>query len=184
MTFPAFTGSGSPEGVQVGAVGQYYENTDDGSLYAKVDDDGMDTGWLGPLIVAQLNEFAVADNQTTIDCDDVQVDLDWIVAAPPNWADNAGNIIAPGLYRFDLLVAALVSPTVPGVWVKFSGMYGAGFFALDGLEYATNATCSFTVGLGPTNVPLAVTGAIQAQTDATGQLDAAIRVARLAYNVP
>jgi len=43
--FPNFTGAGSPEGVQVGAVGQSFLDNGNGALYLKVNGAG-DTGWV------------------------------------------------------------------------------------------------------------------------------------------
>lgn len=45
-SFPDFTGSESPEGVQTANLGQFYEDTDNGGLYAKVQGSGDDVGWV------------------------------------------------------------------------------------------------------------------------------------------
>lgn len=45
-TFPDFTGSGSPEGVQTANVGQSYQDADTGALYFKFSGDATNTGWV------------------------------------------------------------------------------------------------------------------------------------------
>ena len=47
-SFPDFTGSGSPEGVQVANAGQWYEDkaADSNGLYVLEGNDGTNTGWM------------------------------------------------------------------------------------------------------------------------------------------
>jgi len=44
--FPAFTGSGSPDGVQVAQYGDWYEDTASGALYNFQGTSGTDLGWV------------------------------------------------------------------------------------------------------------------------------------------
>lgn len=184
MAFPAFTGSGSPEGVQVGAIGQYYEDTDNGALYAKADDDGMNTGWLGPLVLGTAAKIVSADAVTSVPCDGATHQVDCIIAGPPDWMDNAGNIITAGLYQISTTLSENAAATVPGILVSLVGVSGATVVPFDGLAIQGSVTVGIVLALGHGDVPLPVSTVVKGQTDATAIADCRMNVALLAYSLP
>jgi hypothetical protein len=56
--FPTYSGSGSPEGAQTGAVGESYEDTTNGAVYFKASGSG-NTGWVGSNVQPNLHAQTV-----------------------------------------------------------------------------------------------------------------------------
>jgi hypothetical protein len=184
VTFPKYSGAGSPEGVQVGTVGDYYENLTNGDLYNKVTGVGTNTGWVGPIATGSFADLVSADTVTAVTCDGNLVNVDWLVAAPPAWADNAGNIILPGVYSVSVVLTINTPPTTPGILVSSIGVTGPDCVTLEAVTFAVAIAFSQVLAFGAADVPFRVRDSVTAQTDITGIVNAQITVQRLAYNVP
>jgi hypothetical protein len=184
VTFPKYSGAGSPEGVQVATVGDYYENLANGDLYNKVTGVGTNTGWVGPIATGSFADLVSADTATAVTCDGNSVTVGWLVAAPPAWADNAGNITEPGVYLCSGTLTINTPPTTPGILVSCIGVTGAGCVTLEAVAFAVGLAFSQVLAFGAADLPFRVRDSVTAQTDITGIVNAQITVQRLAYNVP
>lgn len=184
VSFPDFTGSGSPEGAQVGAIGQVYEDTDTGNLYAKVADDGMDTGWQGPFFFSDTGDRAASDVPVVVVCDGTAQDLALITATPPTWLDGDGMIAVPGLYSLYAEVVAGDAPTTPGLYGAVNQSEGQATFALDPLPLLAGVSVTSTLAIGADDLPFDPGGNAKGETDITATLQVSLAVQRLGFYVP
>lgn len=181
--FPKFSGAGSPEGVVTGDIGNYYEDTNNGDLYNKRSGTATNTGWLGPIAYGGLSDIVAADTPTTVTCDGTPVTVGWLVAAPPQWADNAGNIILPGVYQFSAVLAKGADATSGAHLFSSLGVNGAGAATLAEIAFANSVAVANVFGLSSGAVPFAVSSVCTGEADATGTVAVQIAVARLVFNV-
>lgn len=186
MAFPKFSGAGSPEGVQVGTVGDYYENETTGVLYQKATGVGTNTGWVGALEIAVAFNEAFADAQVAVPADGGNHLITPLLAAPPAWLDNAANIILPGLYECIYSINPTTPPTTPGSIGLILGqdnllaMYNVDdFFTLNhGLVYVE------MISVSAADLPFACSANVRAGTDATTVVSASYGLSRLLNPTP
>lgn len=184
MAFPKYSGAGSPQGVQVGTVGEYYENLTNGDLYQKVSGVGTNTGWQGPFRIAANGDVAAADVATTVPCDGALHNVSCITAAPPSWMDNAGHITAGGMYELIAGFNPGVAPTTPGLLIASTGQTGVHVIPLDGLALLDGDSVALVTSLVTADTPGGTQCGVQAPTDVTGTFTVQVAVKRLGFYVP
>ena len=108
-SFPDFTGSGSPEGVQTANVGQSYEDTTNGAIYFKISGSG-NTGWGGGVGQSVANPQDVAGFFNRVHS----------LNGPTIVADN-NNLVGSSITITDTLA---ISGTANGITYQASGTDG------------------------------------------------------------
>lgn len=119
---------------------------------------------------------------TALTADGASHAVSCVIAAPPAWMDNAGNIIAAGLYNAIVTLVGTVAPTTPGLYVRQGGVFNnSGIVSLDGLGLPGTYGVGEVQSLAVADVPYAVGSNIEMPTDVTGALTVQISVCRLAH---
>lgn len=144
-------------------------------------DDPGGTG-AGPLVLAPVSAGVQADTQTSIACDGNTIALACIVASPPDWMDDAGNIIAPGLYQLFAVINIDDAPTTPGLYVYVAFGVASAAPPLDELPNGTAVPFGELLPLSGADVPYAASIQVTPPTDLTGTLLGQCGVQRIAYN--
>lgn len=128
------------------------------------------------------SDVVQADTATPLTGDGGAHTIPCIIAAPPTWMDNAGNITEPGLYAISTTVVATAGPTTPGQYIKVEAQFGSkDWVPCDALGAAGVAQTQDVQALGAINVPSDASSFVTMPTDATEAVDVQITVARLAY---
>ena len=137
----------------------------------------------GTLVGASSPTNAVfADAETNVPCDGANHNVPCLIASPPAWMDDAGNIIAAGVYSLTAFIAQVTAPTTPALYgvLEPPGNF-LNPFALDSTLTTGNITPSPVVfALKTTDLPYSITQIVHAQTDVSGVLSVQPMVAQIA----
>ena len=127
-------------------------------------------------------DLVVQDTPTALTGDGNPHDVTCLIAAPPAWMDNAGHIIAPGLYNTLVTITATAGPTTPGLYVNSGGIFNAAVWVpCDALGASKNATIVDVQALAAGDLPYPVVTSVLMPTDVTEAVHVLISVDRLAH---
>lgn len=128
-------------------------------------------GLANAMVLQPESEQIAADAATTVACDGASHPVACLVAAPPAWMDNAGNIIEPGLYGHVLGVSAGAAATAPGLFATAAGAFAAvSQFAIDPITSVGAILLLDVASLAAADLPWSVTVNVHGQNDATATL--------------
>lgn len=123
-----------------------------------------------------------ADASTPLTADGGTHPVLCIVASPPAWMDNAGNITAPGMYNVFVVLQSTGAPTTPGQYVECIGAFNVQIYApCDGMGASNNFSYDDVQSLAAGDLPVSTAIDVFMPTDVTFALSARAEVIRLAY---
>lgn len=138
----------------------------------------------GGATIGDTTQFFSADAATQITGDNTEHDLLCIVAAPPSWMDNAGNITAAGLYSLSLQVEPVVAWTTTTSYISFSFGFNGELYPVSALNPALVGSGNYNpagiVALGAGDLPFSTQCTIIVPTDATGHIQVRVNAWQLA----
>lgn len=144
-------------------------------------DDPGGTG-AGFVVLAEQGDDATADDTATVPLDGSTHPVSCVLAAPPTWMDDAGNIITSGLYQFVVRVLPGVAATTPGDVIVLSDDAAALQVSIDGLATRFIAVPMDLINVAASNVPFPTEVVVSTPTDATATVQVVLKVVRLVYN--
>lgn len=144
--------------------------------------DALGVGGAGVTLGNFSTDLVQADAPTHLTSDGAMHNVDCLIAAPPAWMDNAGNVTAAGLYYVTLNITVTAPPTTPGLFVGMWGPFNVkAWAACDGTPNGQSAIVLDVQALAVADVPFPVTSTVVMPTDATFHVDARVSVDRLAH---
>jgi len=130
-------------------------------------------GLPGAVVLNGTSAIVNADTVTHVTMDGELHTVDCVVAAPPAWMDDAGNITAAGLYVVGATISQVTAPTTPGLLI-FVGCpelvelsQSVDVFTLSGVG---SVTVEETISLAAGNLPFEVITTMVVPTDVSGVL--------------
>lgn len=124
-----------------------------------------------------------SDAPVALTADGVLHQVTWLVAAPPVWADNAGNLIRTGMYWIVAEVDATAQATTPGLYISVaSPFYNTYFVPADAIGSIGTFGITDVQSLGAGDLPFPVTAQIKMPTDATLTVNVRMVVDWLAWS--
>lgn len=152
-----------------------------GHLVGTADTQGLGASAGGGATLVAFESAASADVITAVTCDGAAHAFSCLIAAPPTWMDNAGNIIEPGLYNAQLLVSPDTPATVPGTSFLTGGVFNAQFeSAVDTLTSLGGVLLPDVQSLGAADLPYPTLADLKGEADATAVIGGRISIQRLA----
>jgi hypothetical protein len=130
--------------------------------------------------------YVQADAATNVTCNGSGAELDWLVAAPPAWADDAGHITEAGLYEITIEWNADVAATTPGQYLAFAPLSSTGASVpvstvpIDFLQDVAGVGDSGVIAVNAADLPYQVTVQVYPPTDATAIVTGQVSVGQLA----
>lgn len=102
-----------------------------------------------------------------------------VIATPPDYMDDASNIIRAGVYEIAATVAMSTAPTVPGLFCNVNGGRYQTSFTVDALVWSQSAMTPEVWALGPSDLPFAVQCLAVPGGDPTAVMSVQMSVVRL-----
>lgn len=134
----------------------------------------------GALIIAASADAASSSEGTPVTYDGNPVTITCTNDNPPEWLDDASNIILPGLYWIGTALGSEDAATTPGLSGNVTRQFLATTFPVDALDAFEELQVGDVLSLSAGDVPYAVSIDVTVQTDITGTCTASGLVLRLA----
>jgi hypothetical protein len=151
---------------------------DDGSISAEAGGGSVPSG---TLIGQSYDNEVTADNPTAVTCDGNPHDVECLIASPPSWMDDAGNIIAAGLYWVGANVQVTTPATTPGLsYAWISPAESVLIQSIDATLAFINSVPFDVLSLAAADLPFTTTAVVHGQSDVSAVLSVAPLIVQLA----
>lgn len=152
-----------------------------GALVGIAQAQGLGASAVGSLIGGATADFANADAPTAVPADGASHNVPCLIAAPPAWMDNAGNVIATGLYLCYTTIVEVGVIATPGQAVRVVGPFGAAeVMQVDGLAALGQCSNVDIAAAAAADLPFPIVSRVTAQVDATCSFTGQITVVQIA----